>query len=468
MTNDIITRSATDIVTKIKNRELSAVEVLEAFIRQITKVNPHINALVQMNLEAALDEAKALDNNKTIQGKLAGLPVTIKNVCHVRGFSPDKGLRQLSNGISTTDATIVKRLREQGAIIIGLTNSPEFTIGFETDNILYGRTNNPHHLAYTPGGSSGGEAAIIAAGGSPLGIGSDASGSVRVPAHFTGIAAIKATQGRIPYTGTIPIDVAGLLSQFISFGPMARFVEDLDLVLPIICGPDHLDSHTVPVTLHSSSDVALNQLKIAYYSNDGISTPTADTVATIQRVISTLQKEVFSITESCPTLLKETEDLLHGGIFLGGDEGKWLKDLLVKLNITEISPLLKEFIKLAEKSKFSVTDVRLSWQKLDFFRNKMLLFFQNYDAIICPVAATPAKKHGDTFEQIRDFSYAMSYNLVNWPVVVVRCGTSSEGLPIGVQVIAKPWREDIALAVAAYLQKSLGGWKLAPLAAGEG
>lgn len=455
--------SATKLADHIHKKDFSAEESIKNTLERIQKINPALNAIVQINEQDAINQAKRIDialkKNKGLRKRLLGVPVTIKNVCKVKGFSPDKACYGLSGNLCHEDATVVARLRAEGAIIIGLSNTPEFSIGYETDNLMYGRTNNPYHLEHSPGGSSGGEAAIIAACGSTLGIGTDASGSLRVPAHNTGIATIKATQGRIPFTGSIPMDCMGLFSQFISFGPMARYVEDLSLALSIIAGPDNRDPHTVPVKLKKPQHIDLSTLKVAYYKDDGIATPTIDTKNTIQLAANALKTICASVTEDRPEALHDIDLLLRESILLGGDEGKWLTDIFEKLQLTTPSPLLLEYLELAKKCKLSVTDLRVSWMRFDQFRQLMLKFMSNYDVIICPVAATPAKKHGLSFKEVSDFSYSICYSLVSWPVVVVRCGTSSEGLPIGIQIIAKPWREDIALSVATYLEKQLGGWQ---------
>jgi amidase len=181
---------------------------------------------------------------------------------------------------------------------------------------------------------------------------------------------------------------------------------------------------------------------------------------TVQAAANALQGICKTVTEDRPEALNEIDQVLRQSILLGGDEGKWLTDIFEKIQLKTPSPLLLEYLELAKKCKLSVTDLRVSWMRFDQFRQHMLDFIKNYDVILCPVAATPAKKHGLSFKEVADFSYSICYSLVSWPVVVVRCGTSEDGLPIGIQIIAKPWREDVALRVAAYLEKQLGGWQL--------
>lgn len=458
----VLSLTAQQLVTAIKKKEISCEEVINIYLERIEQVNPKINAISQLDAHGARLQAATLDktlSKKAARGKLIGVPITIKNACKTKGFSPNKSCSGLIGNPSTEDATVVARLRAEGAIILGLTNTPELSIGFETDNILYGRSNNPYNLAYSPGGSSGGEAAILAAQGSLLGIGSDATGSLRVPAHNTGITCLKATQGRIPFTGSIPVDAMGLFSQFISFGPMAKHIDDLCLALPILSGPDHRDPHIPPVALKNPDKVNLNKLKIAFYDNDGISTADRATQSTIKKVAAALNTIAQKVVADKPTILSAVTELLKESVFLGGDRGQWLEDILAKLNVNNPSQLLLEYLTLAKTSELTITELRNNWMKLDVYRQQMLAFMGHYDAILCPVAATPAKLHGKSFQEIYDFSYSMCYSLVNWPAVVVRAGTAVNGLPIGVQIIAKPWREDICLAIARYIETTFGGWQ---------
>ncbi|WP_323840244.1 amidase [Photorhabdus africana] len=455
---DILNSNAAQIVAAVKGRKIRATDILNAYYDQIDRVNPVINAVVQINRELAYRQAEEIDKNveKFRHKKLLGVPFTVKNTCAVQGYQPDKGCIGLVGQESKMDATVVARLRQEGALLLGLTNTPELSIGYETDNLLYGQTKNPFDLGRSSGGSSGGESAIIAARGSLIGIGSDASGSLRVPAHSTGIAALKMTQGRVPLTGHIPLDCMGLFSQFISFGPMARTVEDLNLIAPIMVGPDALDAHVVPVLWRHMEDVNLSQLKVAFYTDDGIAVASKDIADAVKNAAYALRPDVAAVTECRPECLSEMDVLLSNSILLGGDEGEWLSDIFRKLKLDNPSPLLLEFYELAKKSKMSITELRWNWVRFDQYRRTMLQFMADYDVILCPVAATTAKLHGQSYKEVKDFSYSMCYSLVNWPVVVVNIDQSSEGLPIGIQVVAHPWREDVALAVARHLECTLG------------
>ncbi|UVM14763.1 amidase [Pseudomonas sp. B21-023] len=464
---DILGCDANTLSEAVKRGAIRPTQVLDAYFRQVDKVNPQINALVQSNRAMAYEQAAWIERNlpRLQHKRLLGVPFSVKNTCHALGYSPDKGCAGLAGQPSEADATVVARLRGEGALLLGLTNTPELSIGYETDNLLYGQTRNPHDLSRSPGGSSGGEAALIAAGGSLLGIGSDASGSLRVPAHNSGICTLRLTQGRVPLTGHFPLDCMGMFSPFISFGPMARSIADLRLAAPLLAGPDGRDPHVAPVPWQTAPVQALASLRVAWYADDGIAPAEADVRQAVGRAADALRGEVARLDERRPEVLGQIQQLLADSVLLGGDEGQWLTDLIQQLNLREISPLLREYHALTRRSRLTVTQLRGIWMQLDRCRQAMLRFLDDYDVIICPVAATVAKGHGRSYAEVGDFSYSICYSLVNWPVAVVPVGQSRDGLPIGVQVIARPWREDLALQVAGHLEQ-LAGWRLPALARG--
>ncbi len=457
MTN-ILEFSIQSLVTQIKTKIFSVEEVVRCYLQRQQEVNDHINAIVQNRPEQLLVTARIIDNNLSqyLEKPLLGVPVTVKNVCHVTGYRPDKGCVGLVGKVSKEDATVVSRLRQAGALIIGLTNTPELSIGYETDNLLYGQTKNPYDLDRTPGGSSGGEAAAISSRCSLVGLGTDATGSLRVPAHYTGCTAIKMTQGRVPLTGSIPIDTLGLFSQFISFGPMARCVADLREVASVIVGPDGVDPHVVPVPWPAQWRDHISGLKVVFYDDDGISVVEPEIKQSIQHVAKLLSAAVRLCEEKRPPYIDKIEEILGNSILLGGDGGRWLEDILQHLEVKYPSPLILEYLELAKQSHQSVTELRKNWIQFDEFRKNMLNFIQAYDVIVCPVAATVAKPHGQSFKDIKDISYCLPYSLVNWPVIVIPVAVNREGLPIGIQIIAKPWCEDVAFAIAEYLENQIG------------
>jgi len=352
---------------------------------------------------------------------------------------------------------VVARLRAAGAILLGKTNTPELTLGGETDNLIYGRTNNPYDLSRTPGGSSGGAAAIVAAGGAPFDIGSDTAASIRWPAHCCGIAGIKPTAGRVPRTGHIIPFGLGTRDLLTQNGPMARFVEDLSLILPIICGPDWQDPAIVPMSLGDPAVVELKQLRAAVHTDNGIVTPTAAIQDAVRRAAHALTDAGMAVEEACPRALARSHTL--AAALASADGRAWVQRLLDNAGTTEVHPW--RAANLSPAQGMSVAEFTALLEEIDQFRSEMLTFMEHYDVILCPVNALPALPHGTWGDAFRQgaFSYTQAYNVTGWPGAVVRGGTSPEGLPIGVQIVTRPWREDVALAVAQYLEGVLGGWQ---------
>lgn len=456
--------SATEIIRKIKLRELRVSEVAESFVKRINLVNPIINALQQFDEERIISNALEADKknlNESPQGKLLGLPISIKDAFHVKGFICSKGSKGLYNQPSNFNATVVARLQDAGAQIYGITNTSELLLSYESDNLIYGRTNNPYDDKRTPGGSSGGQAAIIAAGGIPVGIGNDAGGSLRQPAHYCGICSHKPTHGLVPNTGNFPVDGFGIGASLISIGPMARYIEDLILIMSIISGPDGVDPHTVPVPFKFQYGLDLKRLRVAYYYDNPAGTlPTKDTVKTLDKVVEILKPHVYSIQEIYPSALDQVYRLHYETFILGGDGGKNFLQLLSSFKDNEVSSLTKEFLKLAKNCEFSISELRQRFIELEKFRLNMNMFMKDFDLIISPVSTTPARYHGETFANIRDFGYITAHNLTGWPATVLPCSYSDEGLPIGIQLVSRSWQDSITLSVASFLQEVIGVFPL--------
>lgn len=458
--------SASTLAAMISRGDLSAVEVVEAHIARIEQVNPTLNAVVAKRYDAARTEAQEADRRRAkgeLLGSLHGVPVTVKDAFDTAGVISTGGTKGRANYVPGQDATAVARLRAAGAIILGKTNLPEFSFAFESDNLIYGRTNNPYDLARTPGGSSGGEAAIIAAGGSPLGLGTDAAGSLRVPSHFCGIATLKPTSGRVPLTGALP-PALGPTGCLWHAGPLARRVKDLILALPLLAGPDWRDPLTPPMPLGHPADVAVEKLRVAFYTDNGIISPTSETANAVRRAANILASTGAGVEEARPSGIEQSLELIVS--LFAADGGAGLQMLLQMAGTTEVHPLthrLGQLLQpLAAETPAQFAGLMLRW---DMFRSAMLAFMEQYDVIVCPVNAYPAMLHGTTFDddKLPAFSYTMTYNLTGWPAAVIRAGTSPEGLPIGVQIVARPWREEVALAVAQHLETALGGWQRPPL-----
>lgn len=426
----ILTSSAAALARAIRDREVRSREVVEAFLRRIDEVNPAINAVVQLAPERALEEADRADATVArgaVLGPLHGVPFTAKDNLDTEGVVTAVGLEERRGIVPQQDAVVVARMRAAGAILLGKTNTPPGGGGGRTDNPVYGRTNNPYDLARTPGGSSGGEAAIQAAGGSPLGLGSDSGGSIRLPAHFCGVAGLKPTTGRVPNTGGYELP-GGLTDPRTQIGPLSRFVEDLWLAFGVIAGPDWRDSGVVPVPLGDPNTVSLDRLRIGWYADDGTVTPTEETVAAVRAVAARLAGEGLRVEEVAPPDSDESWAITRG------------------------------YWRTRSLTGGEVENLQLRW---DRFRTAMLGYIHDIDAIICPADHVPAVRHEDSDDQ--RFTYTLPFSLSGWPCAVVRAGTSPEGLPIGVQIVTQPWREDVAIAVARQVEALTGGWQPAPL-----
>ena len=462
--DDLTYASLTSIVAAIRARELSSAEVVDAHLVRIAEINPSLNAVVQLCEERARAEAEEADAaiaRGDELGPLHGAPITLKDSHDTEGVVTTGGTLGRHEYLPDADSTVAARLRGAGAILLGKTNTPELTLSGETDNLVYGRTNNPWNFERTPGGSSGGAAAIVAAGGSPLDMGSDTGGSIRLPSHFSGIAGLKPTAGRVPRTGHIVPWGMGALDAWTTIGPMARYVEDLALTLPIISGPDGIDPAISPVPLRDPADVDLGSLRLAYYTAvDGFQPPTADVSAAVQAAVSSLAEVVASVKEDAPPALSRFNDLSRSVMM--GDGRAWVMRMLERWGTEQMSPFLEQ--SFGEGEPTSSAEYSEALERQDRFRSEMLRFIQDHDAIVAPVASMPAPPHGATYApENRSMFYTGPYNLAGWPGAVVRCGTAADGMPIGVQVLARPWREDVALALAAALESALGGYARPPL-----
>ena len=342
----------------IRSGRISSEEIVSAHIEQIGAINPHLNAVVRTEGHKALIQARAADRHISRGAKLGplhGVPFTVKDIFDTAGVVTTAGLRKLAENVPTRDATVVARMRAAGAIMIGKTNCPPGGIGDDSANSMHGGTRNPYNLQRSPGGSSSGEAAIIAAGGSPMGIGSDSGGSIRLPAHFCGIAALKPTAGRVPSTGGYEL-VGGLTDPRSQVGPMARFVDDLWLLLPILAGPDGIDSGVIPMPMARRMG-ALKGLKVAWYADDGITRPTKATTAAVRAASNALQKAGCKVTQARPPGLDEAREVTLG--YWG-------------------------------RKRIATEPLFLRW---DGFRTSLLGFMAEYDLILSPVAAGPAPLH---------------------------------------------------------------------------
>ena len=457
---------------QIRKKKISPLQLVEAHLVQIEKLNPRLNAFVHIDAERALEAAvtaeAAVMEGKTL-GPLHGVPVSVKSSLAVAGTRCESGTRLRNGFMPDRDAPLVARLRAAGAIVLGTTNAPELLMAWETDNLLYGRTNNPWNLERTPGGSSGGEAAALAAGMSAGGVGSDGGGSIRVPAHFSGICGLKPTPGRIPATGHYPIP-AGPFALIGVVGPMARTIADLKVLFEVMQGPDVGDTCAAPVPVRWPSDGETKKLRIGYFEDDGRTPVTAETRAAVGIAAQALRSAGFQVERFRPEGLEEARQLwwkyfvVAGGMLLGP---------MFKGRESDLSPILKQFLEYSEAEPALTAPTLLhAWMQRDELRARCFRQLEEYPILLCPAAAIPAFRHGERSWQVEGktvnyldaWSYTEFFNLLGNPAAVVPVGNSAEGLPIGVQIVGRPWEEEQVLTVAAALEKECGAWKIPPLA----
>ncbi len=454
-------RTATELAGLIRRREASSVEVVDACLTRIAEVNPRLNAVVCLADDArarARDADARLVRGEPV-GPIHGVPFTIKDSLDTAGLVTTAGTVGWAARMPARDATAVARLRAAGGILLGKTNTPEFTWSDETDNDVYGRTSNPYDLERTPGGSSGGPGAIVAAGGSPFDIGSDTGDSIRQPAHVCGIAGLKPTSGRVPRTGHWP-DYRGILESLTQLGPMARRIEDLELLLPIIAGPDGEDPHVAPVPLGDPASVEVGRLHVVAFTDNGVRTPTPATADAVEAAARALAAVGATVEWRVPP---DTADAWNAWDRLVRADGwAWLHRLIADAGTPGMGSYDARSW-LTPSTPLAAHELTALVERVDAIRARYLRWMTGIDLLVCPAMPQPAIRHGESTAPWFGDTYSDVHNLTGFPAAVVRGGTSSEGLPIGVQLVAPPWREDLALAGARAVEASSGGWRRPPI-----
>lgn len=460
--NDLLRSSATRLAARIRERQISSIELVQAHLDQITRVNSEIHAAVEVFGERAIEQARQADDatgRGAPTGPLHGVPFSIKDSIEyerTRCTAGTWGRRDAA--LSVKDAAVVARLRAAGAIPIAKTNLPDLLFAFESDNLLFGATNNPYERKRTSGGSSGGEAALIAACGSPCGLGSDAAGSVRLPAAFCGIAGIKPTSGRLPRTGHVP-PAGGWIEALWQIGPMARHVEDLCTMMALLIGGDGLDLSVIDAPFREPRTIPITDLRVAFYMDNGFASVAPEIAQVVCTAAKDLEAVCASVEESRPPCLADAYDLEMK--LIGPDGGDSLRAYLRDVGSDRLHPLLCGWLDKLEPYRTDLRGFGRYWAEWERYRAEMNAFLRRFDVIVCPAYTQTALAHGTSTrdENFRGFGYTMAYNVAGWPAAVVRCGESKDGLPIAVQVVARPYREDVALAVALRLEAVFGGWK---------
>ena len=472
LSEELTTKSVTELAALIRTRAVSPVEVVEAHLNRIERINPQLNAIVTLAPDA-LDRARAAESALATGeeiGPLHGVPLTVKDTIETGGMRTVSGSRLRTEHVPVRDAAVVARLKSAGAIVCGKTNTPEMAAYYESDNPVFNRTNNPYDLSRTSGGSSGGEAAAIAACLSPGGIGSDLAGSIRLPAHFCGIAGLKPTMGRVSMDGHIPAAI-GPLSLGACIGPLARSVADLSLLFGVMA-----DATQFEINQDASLDrdtTRLQGLRVAWYTDDGVAPVTRETRDAVLASAKALSDRGLEVDEAKPPGIADgfrlwielfaravTEQLRE---FYRGREDQAGPQVAAMLGKFDQRTDLNDKVSEAEKLAAAVVE-------RERLREELLRWMKATPLILAPVGSTPAFEHGahrvevsgESISVFRAFSYSQTFNVFGLPSVVVPAGRSAEGLPIGVQIVGRPFEERTVLAAAALLETSLGGWTRPP------
>jgi Asp-tRNA(Asn)/Glu-tRNA(Gln) amidotransferase A subunit family amidase len=468
--NGLTVMPAVELLSMLRRGQISPLELAGEYIQQIERLNPQLHALVDFDADRVRAQARALENSSGSRGPLFGLPMTIKSSIATAGYRCETGSLLHRGYVPHENATVVDRAKRAGAVVLGTTNCPEFLMAYESDNRLYGRTANPWDVERSAGGSSGGESAAIAAGLSAGGLGSDSGGSVREPAHFTGICSLKPTPGRIPARGHLPA-CDGPFAILGAIGPMARTIRDVTLLFITLSGQDVLDPVSPPVGLRNESLADLRRVPIAFFEDDGLIPVTPETRQAVRDAARTLETQGFNVRPFRPRALEEARQLWWKFFVRGG---AMLLDPLVHGRHSELSPTFLDFLSIAHSEPpLSAQELVAAWMDCDHVRRKLLAEMESFPILLCPVCAIPAFRHGERAWEVEGqqvkyldaMRYTQWFNLLGAPAAVVPGGRSPEGLPIGVQIVGRPFEDERVLGIAAAVEANYG-YKPPPLSVG--
>jgi amidase len=466
MSDELTQFSAAKLALMIRERAVSPVEIVEAHLRRIERINPKLNALVTLAPEAierAREAERVLMRGGEV-GLLHGVPFTVKDTIETKWLKTTSGSFVRSSYMPDEDAPAVARMKAAGAILLGKTNVPEMAIPYQCENPVFGRTNNPHDLSRTSGGSSGGEAAAISACLSPVGLGSDLSGSIRVPAHFCGIVGLKPTTERVYCDGHFP-PTTGALRLGAVIGPMARYVEDISLLLKVLTITEAAKSVALP-TSEMRDDVKINVRgwRVAWCGSESYAPLTEETNLAIQAAMSALNHAGLIVTEEKPPGMKRAISLWPQlfsrcaaeqlqEIYTGNEQhaGASVRAVLASLDKSP-PPSTDEFVK-AEVERNALRAALIQWM-------------QKTPLIIMPVGSVAAFEHdarrvdveGQEMSVFHAFGFSRAINVLGFPAVSIPAGRSRDSLPIAVQIIGRPFAEETVIAAASIIEKALGGW----------
>jgi Asp-tRNA(Asn)/Glu-tRNA(Gln) amidotransferase A subunit family amidase len=461
----------TELVRGIRSKEISPLEVLQSHLDRIREFQPTLNAFVHLDEVGARTAAQRAENaaqaGKSI-GPLHGIPLTLKSSIDVAGWRCPAGSVLRKDYIPVADAPLVARLKAAGAILLGNTNTPEFLMAYESNNVLSGKTSNPWRLSHSAGGSSGGEGAAIASGCSAGGIGSDGGGSVRIPAHFCGICALKPTPGRIPSTGHFPPS-AGAIAWLGVVGPMARTIGDLRALFAVVTGADPGDALSAPVPVRPASESPSGDLRIGILEGDGLGSASPETRSAVRLAVQLLANDGFRLA---PIRLAGLDRAIDLWWFFFGPVVAHLFHQTVAGYQDVLSPMFREYLSRAQpEGPLRLDEFLEACAERDVLRANILTQMQKVDALLSPVSSGPAFMHGEgtwrpgNQQSYRDtMRYSQWLNLAGLPGVSLPMALSSDGLPIGVQIVGHPHTEELILDVAERLEQLRGAFQRPPLA----
>jgi aspartyl-tRNA(Asn)/glutamyl-tRNA(Gln) amidotransferase subunit A len=458
MSTELIYSDATRLAELIRTREVSPVEVMKAHLDRIEAVNPRVNAIVTI-VEDALESARKAEaavQREEELGPLHGVPFTAKDSIDTANVLTQRGSPIFRGRTPQTDATSVARMKKAGGILLAKTNLPEFSYGVESDNLLTGRTNNPWNLDLTPGGSSGGESAAIAAGMSPLGLATDLAISIRGPAAHTGVVSLKATHGRVPMTGIWPREPR----RFWHVGPMARSIRDLSLAFSQLAGPDGQDGYSSGAVPFDNGIVSSNKhpLRVGWLVEPGF---------------GPIDREVAATVEAAADALTELGHTVES-IRIPALERDFALDVFTRLHVLEMKPGFVETTagrsedEIGDMARFMLSlpdtpaaDYIDAAQAVERLKDGYAEYFQKYDVLLTPVLPTPSFKHGQaellidgqTVNVMGIMSATTPLSVTGLPGVSMRFGTNKEGMPIGVQIVGSWQTESTILHIASLLEQ---------------
>lgn len=475
MMKEWFTASATQLAEWIRSGQTSSVEIVKAHIAYSKRVNRSINAVVAQRYEQAIDEAKASDTRQKQSDpqtlpRFHGVPCTIKESFAVQGMPQTAGLVARKGFVAEKDAITVERLRQAGAIPLGVTNTSELCMWLESNNRLYGRTNNPYDPGRIVGGSSGGEGAIVGSGASPFGLGADIGGSIRLPAFFNGVFGHKPTGTLVPATGQFPCP-DGLALRYVSTGPLCRKSEDLWPLLQILAGPDGVDTETQPWLLKDPKQVSLRDLRVVHVPNNGRVRVHPDLVKAQQNVVDFLRSEGASVEIAHPKLLRYSFDIWASMLETAQDPHVFRH----LMGYNTVWPLWRELFKWVVRASdhtlpaivLAIFDNLGQWipkhtarmialgQEL---RSTLHTLIGEQGVMLYPPYSVPAPRHYEPMLRTFEWVYTAVLNVMELPVTQVPLGLNAQGLPLGVQVAGIPGHDHQTIAVACALEQEFGGW----------